>query len=141
MTSSPPARPDPLAPKVTPASPVAPAAAESPQEAKPKKKGGSALPLILGGVFLLVMLAGSVRLRNLRANPAVSLTVLADDWYSTVTLFGRAVSLEPDADLAIIDRISDRYTGEPWRGREDELVVATVEVERWHAYGSPGGEG
>jgi hypothetical protein len=58
MTSSPPARPDPLAPKGTSTTPAVPAAADNPQEAKPKKKAGSALPLILGALFLLVVLAG-----------------------------------------------------------------------------------
>jgi hypothetical protein len=76
------------------------------------------------------------RLENLRRDPRVSLTVLGqgDDWYHQVTLRGRVVSLEPDPDLEGIDRLSRRYTGQPYARREQVRVNAWIEVESWYGW-------
>jgi PPOX class probable F420-dependent enzyme len=86
---------------------------------------------------LLINLDGDrVRLKHLRRDPRVSLTVVdKDDWYSHVTLLGRVVDLYDDEGLADIDRISRHYTGQPYPDRERPRVSAWIEVERWHGWG------
>ena len=90
------------------------------------------------GRVVLSMDADGLRARNLRRNPAVALTVLADDWYAQLSLVGRVVELRPDPGLADLDRLSIRYTGEPYRERDLNPVTAIVEVDRWSTFGSPG---
>ena len=90
------------------------------------------------GRVLLNMDESRLRLRYLRENPAVALTVLgADDWYAHVTLLGRVVSIEDDADLADIDRLSVRYSGKPFRSRDARRVSAWMEPRRWTAWPLP----
>ncbi|MFL5824968.1 MAG: TIGR03618 family F420-dependent PPOX class oxidoreductase [Thermoleophilaceae bacterium] len=75
------------------------------------------------------------RLEYLRSDPRVSLTVLgADDWYHHVTLRGRAVAIEDDADFSGINRLSRHYTGEAYSRRERGRVNAWIEVEWWHSW-------
>jgi PPOX class probable F420-dependent enzyme len=90
------------------------------------------------GEVLLSMARDGLRHRHLLADPRMSLTVLADDWYSHVSVIGRVVDLHDDVDLADIDRISLAYRGERYRRRDEELVTAVATVERWHVYGEPG---
>ena len=90
------------------------------------------------GRILLNMDESRLRLRYLRANPSVSLTVLGgNDWYAQVTLLGRVVSIEEDPELAGIDRLSIRYTGRPFADREAKRVSAWMEPERWSAWPLP----
>jgi PPOX class probable F420-dependent enzyme len=90
-----------------------------------------------GRVFLN-MDESRLRLRYMRRNPAVSLTVLGDDsWYAQVTLLGRIVSIEDDPDLAGIDRLSNRYYGKPFRNRDAKRVSAWMEPERWSSWPLP----
>jgi PPOX class probable F420-dependent enzyme len=78
------------------------------------------------------------RLKNMRRDPRVALTVLgAESWYRQVTLLGRAVSIEDDPDLTDIDRLAQRYTGRPFRSRDQHRVSVWTEVDRW--YGWDGG--
>ncbi|MGC3003723.1 PPOX class F420-dependent oxidoreductase [Streptomyces sp. G35A] len=80
---------------------------------------------------------GRVRLKHLRRDPRVTLTVLADDdWYTHVTLIGRVVEMYDDEDLADIDRIARHYTGDAYGYRERGRVSAWIEVERWHGWGA-----
>ena len=91
------------------------------------------------GRVLLNMDESRLRLRYLRANPSVALTVLGeDDWYAQVTLLGHVVSLEDDPDLAGIDRLAMRYTGRPFRSRDAVRVSAWMQPERWTAWPLPG---
>jgi PPOX class probable F420-dependent enzyme len=89
------------------------------------------------GRVLLSMSRDGLRHDHMRADPRISLTVLADDWYSQVTVIGRVVELRDDTDLADIDRISRLYRGQPYRRREEALVTADAAVERWYTYGDP----
>jgi hypothetical protein len=90
-----------------------------------------------GRVFLN-MDASRLRLRYMRQNPAVALTVLgAQDWYRQITLLGRIVSLEDDPELAGIDRLSVRYTGRPFRDRKAHRVTAWMQPERWSSWPLP----
>ena len=91
-----------------------------------------------GGRILLNMEDTRLRLGYLRQNPHVSLTVLAaGDWYHHVTLLGRVVSLDEDAELRDIDRLSLRYTGRPYAKRDRPRFSAWVQPERWHAWPKP----
>ena len=80
-----------------------------------------------------------VRLKHLRRDPRVSLTVLAENWYTHVTLIGRVVELRDDDGLADIDRISTHYTGHDYAVRDNPRVSAWIEVERWYGWGDAKG--
>jgi PPOX class probable F420-dependent enzyme len=87
------------------------------------------------GRVLVNMDESRARLKNLRRDPRVSLTVLDEaSWYNHVSLRGNVVSIEPDTDLADIDRISAHYTGSPYADRERNSVSAWIEVDTWHAW-------
>ncbi|MFC4001854.1 PPOX class F420-dependent oxidoreductase [Prauserella oleivorans] len=88
------------------------------------------------GRALISMDEGRVRLKHLRRDPRVTLTVLADDWYTHVTLIGRATDLREDAGLADIDRIARHYTGAQYPDRVRSRVSAWIEVDRWHGWGA-----
>jgi PPOX class probable F420-dependent enzyme len=91
-----------------------------------------------GRVFLN-MDESRLRLRYMRRNPAVALTVLrADSWYRQITLLGRIVSIEEDPELAGIDRLSVRYLGEPFHNRNAHRISAWMEPERWSSWPLPG---
>jgi PPOX class probable F420-dependent enzyme len=87
------------------------------------------------GRVLVNMDEGRKRLEWLRSDPRVSLTVLGkDSWYHHVSLRGRVVSLEDDADYSDIDRLCTHYMGQPYSDHERGRVSAWIEVERWHAW-------
>jgi PPOX class probable F420-dependent enzyme len=86
------------------------------------------------GRVLVNMDEGRKRLEYLRNDPRVSLTVLDNDgWYRHITLHGR-ITLEDDADMSGIDRISKHYLGEAYGQRERGRVNGWIEVESWHAW-------
>jgi PPOX class probable F420-dependent enzyme len=87
------------------------------------------------GRVLLGLDAKRARLKHLHSDPRVSLTVLASDWYTHVSLQGRVVSIVDDIGLQEIDRLARHYTGDAYANRERPRVVAHVEIERWHAWG------
>jgi PPOX class probable F420-dependent enzyme len=92
------------------------------------------------GRVLLNMDESRVRLGHLRRDPRAGLTVTGpgDEWYRHVSLIGRVISIEDDADLADIDRLATRYTGNPFRRRDSPRVSAWLEPERWHAWSGGG---
>jgi PPOX class probable F420-dependent enzyme len=87
------------------------------------------------GRVLLGLDATRARLKHLRADPRVALTVLAESWYSHVSLQGRAVSITDDVGLADIDRLSRHYGGEAYRNRTSPRVSVQVEIDHWHGWG------
>jgi PPOX class probable F420-dependent enzyme len=90
-----------------------------------------------GRRILLNMDESRLRLRHLRRDPRVALTVLddgEDGWYRHVSLLGQVVSIADDASLADIDRLALRYTGRPFRTRDAKRVSAWIEPERWHGW-------
>ena len=91
------------------------------------------------GRVLLNMDESRLRLRFMRHDPRVALTVLDEgSWYRHVSLLGRVVSLEEDADLRGIDRLARRYTGEPFRTRDARRFSAWMQVDAWHAWAGSG---
>jgi PPOX class probable F420-dependent enzyme len=87
------------------------------------------------GRILLGLDAKRARLKHMRADPRVSLTVLAKNWYTHVSLQGRVVSITDDVGLRDIDRLARHYTGDAYRNRHRPRVSAHVEIDRWHAWG------
>ena len=87
------------------------------------------------GRILLGLDAKRARLDHMRADPRISLTVLAPNWYTHVSLQGRVVSITDDEGLRDIDRLARHYLGEAYPNRERPRVSAQVEIERWHAWG------
>ena len=77
-----------------------------------------------------------VRLRHLRRDPRLSLTVLAaDDRYTHVSLVGTVSELADDEGLADIDRLSRHYRDQPYPRRDSPRVSAWMTVDRWHGWG------
>jgi PPOX class probable F420-dependent enzyme len=90
------------------------------------------------GRVLLNLDASRARLKHLRADPRVSLTVLADgNWYTHVSLQGRVTDISDDEGLHDIDRLSRHYGGEAYPNRTSPRVSARVEIDRWHAWSLP----
>jgi PPOX class probable F420-dependent enzyme len=92
------------------------------------------------GRFVLSMSHDSHRLRHLRSNPRVAITILGENWYHHVSVIGNAVEFRSDDDLADIDGLSQRYEGVPYEDRDYRGVTVSVEVERWHTWGDPAAE-
>jgi PPOX class probable F420-dependent enzyme len=92
-----------------------------------------------GARVLLNMDESRLRLRFMRRDPRVALTVLDEgSWYRHVSLLGRAVEIVEDDGLADIDRLSLHYSGEPFRDRESRRFSACVEPTAWHAWEGSG---
>jgi PPOX class probable F420-dependent enzyme len=92
------------------------------------------------GRVLLSMDRDSHRLKHLRGEPRVALTVLGDSWYNQLSLLGRVVEIREDFELADIDALSQRYLGEPYEDRSFAGVSVLFEVDRWHTWGDPAAE-
>jgi PPOX class probable F420-dependent enzyme len=87
------------------------------------------------GRILLGLDATRARLKHMQADPRVALTVLAENWYTHVSLQGRVVSITDDEGLRDIDRLARHYTGEAYGNRESPRVSVHVEIDRWHGWG------
>lgn len=89
------------------------------------------------GRVLLSMDARGARIRNLRRDPRVALTVLGEDWHIHVSLLGRAVEIRDDRDYVDVNGLSMRYLAKPYDRRDHPIVTVLVEVDRWHTFGDP----
>jgi PPOX class probable F420-dependent enzyme len=88
-----------------------------------------------GERVLLNMDESRLRLRFMRRDPRVALTVLDEgSWYRHVSLLGQAVEIVEDESLADIDRLSLHYSGEPFRDRKSRRFSARVAPSAWHAW-------
>jgi PPOX class probable F420-dependent enzyme len=93
--------------------------------------------LLDGDRVLLNMDDTRVRVKHLRRDPRVSLTVLDEQsWYTHVSLIGRVEELVADTDLTDIDRLSRHYNGRPYPDRESPRTTAWMRVETWHGWGA-----
>jgi len=85
--------------------------------------------------ILLGLDAARARLNHLHRDPRVSLTALAqDNWYTHVSVQGRVGPIIEDEGLRDIDRLSQHYTGQPYRNRERPRVSTRLVIERWHGW-------
>ena len=76
---------------------------------------------------------GSLKAKNTRRDPRVSLSVVAmDNPYREAQLRGRVVERRPDAKFEVMDRISRKYIGKefPMRTNPEQRVVLVIEVQR-----------
>jgi PPOX class probable F420-dependent enzyme len=86
-----------------------------------------------GDRILICTGEGSLKARNTRRDARVALSIVAyDNPYVEAQLRGRVVERRPDADLAVMDRVSRKYTGRPFPMRDNpaQRVVLVIEVER-----------
>jgi len=87
------------------------------------------------GRILLSLDESRVRLRHLRRDPRVSLTVFdGGDWYTHLSLVGRVVEMYEDEGLRDIDRMAELVIGGPYPDRVRKRVSAWMEIERWHSW-------
>jgi PPOX class probable F420-dependent enzyme len=87
------------------------------------------------GHILLSMDNSRRRLRYLREDPRVTLTVIdVDDWYRHISLQGEVIDMYEDEGLADIDRLARRYTGDDYQTRDSARTTAVVRVDRWHGW-------
>jgi PPOX class probable F420-dependent enzyme len=85
-----------------------------------------------GDRILIATGDGSLKARNTRrdARVAVSLVDFVNP-YEEVQIRGRVVERRPDGDLAIMDRISHKYTRAPFPRRDPAgRIVLVVEADR-----------
>lgn len=79
--------------------------------------------------------AGSVKARNLRRSPTITLTVEAGPRY--LSLSGEGIVEPPDPELR--RRLALRYLGteraDAWLSRQPDKPRATVRVRLWRVYG------
>ena len=73
----------------------------------------------------------SRKARNLRRDPRVAISLTpADNPFEPVIIRGRVVEwIEGDAAWEIVDRIAEKYTGNPY-SRSVERVIAVIEPDR-----------
>lgn len=90
------------------------------------------------GRLLVNMDARRARLRWMRADPKVSVTIFDDDWYRHVSIYGTVAAITEDPGLAGMDRLAMRYTGKPFRNRKAHRVSAWIEPVGWHGWDPSG---
>jgi PPOX class probable F420-dependent enzyme len=86
-----------------------------------------------GDRVLIATGEGSLKARNTKRDPRVALSVTAlDNPYREAQLRGRVVERRPDASFVIMDRISHKYTGQPFpmRANPEQRVVLVIEIDR-----------
>jgi PPOX class probable F420-dependent enzyme len=88
-----------------------------------------------GERVLLNMDGSRLRLRFMRRDPRVALTVLGEtSWYRHVSLLGPIAEIVEDGGLEDIDRLSRHYAGEPFSHRDRRRYSAWLVPEAWHAW-------
>jgi PPOX class probable F420-dependent enzyme len=88
----------------------------------------------LEGDFVLVSTGeGSLKAKNTRRDARVGLSVIAmDNPYREAQLRGRVVERRPDPEFRTMDRISRKYTSQPFPFRDNpaQRVVLVIAVDR-----------
>src|SRR5664279_4806527 len=87
---------------------------------------------VQGDHILLGSGESSLKIRNLRRDPRLSLSVIdSHDPYEEVQIRGRVVEFREDSQFEIMDEISRKYTGKEFPFRNPEGRVALfIEVEK-----------
>ena len=85
-----------------------------------------------GDQVLITSDANTLKGRNIERDPRVALSIIAqDNPYEQLLIRGRVAEVRPDDDLAFLDELSRRYTGEAfsrrkWRRRAIYLIEPSV---------------
>jgi PPOX class probable F420-dependent enzyme len=88
-----------------------------------------------GERILVNMDATRLRLKNMRRDPRISLTVMnGGDWYRHVTLFGHVVEIRDDPEFKDIDRLSLRYTRWPFHNQLRARLSALIAIDSWYGW-------
>lgn len=88
---------------------------------------------VLDGEHILVNTSrGRVKLRNLEAHPYLALTVVdPENMYRYVQIQGKVLRFDPKNGARDIDRLSQRYRGEPYSyrygGKPEDRVTIVIE--------------
>jgi PPOX class probable F420-dependent enzyme len=90
-----------------------------------------------GTHVVLSVSASGHRLRHLRRDPRVALTVLGAREFTHLSVLGRVVAIVEDTDFSAVDDLSRHYTGRPYPNHDTPGFVLRVDVDRWHAFGDP----
>ena len=78
--------------------------------------------------------AGSYKGRVFRRRPQVSISVVdPQDPWRRLSISGHVVDIRPDEGLALINKLSQRYTGTPYP-RPDPREIFVIEPDRVRAY-------
>lgn len=83
-----------------------------------------------GEHVLTSSMVGSRKAANWARNPTVTVSVVdrTNDWRFLI-IRGRVVATQPDEGLALIDKLSMRYTGHPYRFRERPREIFLIEPD------------
>jgi len=83
-----------------------------------------------GDHVLTSSMVGSRKAAHWRRDPHVTVSVVdkTDDWRFLI-IRGRLKEIHPDEGLAFIDKMSMRYTGQPYRFRERPREVFVIEPD------------
>ena len=88
-----------------------------------------------GGQILVNMDAGRIRLKHMRANPNIAMSIMwHKHWYRHLSIAGRVVELYDDIDMRDLDRISIHYIGIPYKKRQQKRVSAKLVIDSWLAW-------
>ena len=80
---------------------------------------------------------GSRKGRHWRRDPQVAVSVVdRDDPWRFLVIRGRVTAMRPDDGLAFIDKMSQRYTGSPYRWRDAPREVFVITPDHVTASGS-----
>ena len=92
-----------------------------------------------GDLVLVTTDARSIKAQNVARDGRVALAVTAfDDPYDQLLVRGRVVELRDDEDLAFLDRMSLKYTGEAFNRRKwSRRVILVIEPHLARPYHSP----
>jgi PPOX class probable F420-dependent enzyme len=83
-----------------------------------------------GGNVLVSSAVGSRKADHWRRDAHATLTVVDhDDPWRSLVIRGRVVDIRPDDGLEMIDRLSDRYVGAPYRRRDLDREIFVIEPE------------
>lgn len=89
------------------------------------------------GGILLNLADERVRLRHIRRDPRIALTVLdGADWGTHVSLQLTVTAVTDDAGLSDVDALAVHYTGSPYPVRDGSRVSVRATIDRWHGWGA-----
>ncbi|MEW6583215.1 MAG: PPOX class F420-dependent oxidoreductase [Actinomycetota bacterium] len=79
--------------------------------------------------------AGRLRIRHMRRDPRVSVTVFdPGNWYWQLTLVGRIDEIRDDDGYVDIDRLAMRYIGGRYPDRSSPRVSMRMAVDTWNGW-------
>ncbi|MCY3607449.1 MAG: PPOX class F420-dependent oxidoreductase [Acidimicrobiales bacterium] len=73
----------------------------------------------------------SLKTQNVERDPRVAISIVdIDNPYEELQMRGTCV-VEPDADMAVLDALSHKYTGKPFPARSDTGVALRITVTQY----------